>query len=108
MNPLTRQVDLNADLGEGFPNDRAILELVTSASICCGAHAGDRETILETLREAKAQNVILGAHPGFADRAHFGRREQAVTASEVERLILDQVESLTATAATLGLIVRYV
>ncbi len=47
-----RAIDLNADLGEGFPNDRALLALVTSASICCGAHAGDRDTIRKTLRDA--------------------------------------------------------
>jgi UPF0271 protein len=68
MKNRPRTIDLNADLGEGFPNDPALLALVTSASVSCGAHAGDRETILATLREAKARNVQVGAHPGSADR----------------------------------------
>ena len=46
-------IDLNADLGEGFPNDRALLALVTSASVCCGVHAGDRDTIRKTLSDAR-------------------------------------------------------
>jgi UPF0271 protein len=108
LNPATRHVDLNADLGEGFPNDRAILDLVTSASICCGAHAGDPAAIRQTIREVAQRNVVLGAHPGFADREHLGRREQVAAAGMVKELILDQVESLAATAAEVGLVVRYV
>jgi UPF0271 protein len=108
LNPTIRHVDLNADLGEGFPNDRAILDLVTSASICCGAHAGDPAVILQTIREAARRNVVIGAHPGFADREHLGRREQAASATTVEELILDQVASLAATAAEVGRFVRYV
>jgi UPF0271 protein len=108
LNPSRRHVDLNADLGEGFPNDRAILDLVTSASICCGAHAGDPAVIRQTIREVARRNVVLGAHPGFADREHLGRREQVTSAALVKELILDQVESLAATAAEVGLVVRYV
>ena len=63
-----RSIDLNADLGEGFPNDRALLELVTSASICCGAHAGSPEVIRQTLLDAAARGVVVGAHPGYPDR----------------------------------------
>ena len=53
-------IDLNADLGEGFPNDEAILALITSASVCCGAHAGGRETIIPTLRAARDRGVVVG------------------------------------------------
>ena len=106
--PSIRSVDLNADLGEGFPNDREILDLVTSASLSCGAHAGDRAVILATLHEVACRNVVLGAHPGFANRDHFGRREQATSALAVEQLVLAQVDALALLAAEVGLDLRYV
>jgi UPF0271 protein len=97
-----RTIDLNADLGEGFPHDAAILERVTSASVACGAHAGDRETIVRTLREARRRGVAVGAHPGYADRDGFGRREQSLSAEQVRDLIVGQVTSLAVTAAEEG------
>jgi UPF0271 protein len=106
--PPRRSIDLNADLGEGFPHDEALLTRVTSASVCCGAHAGDRSTILRTLRTALARGVWVGAHPGFADREGFGRRERPVSAAEVERLILDQVRDLRALAGEIGVALRFV
>jgi UPF0271 protein len=89
-----RTIDINADLGEGFPNDHRLLELVTSASISCGAHAGDAATIFDTISMAKELNVAVGAHPGFADREGFGRREQTVSADDVALLVLSQVDVL--------------
>ena len=65
-------LDLNADLGEGMGNDAALLHIVSSASIACGGHAGDEETMRTALRAAAARGVSVGAHPGFADREHFG------------------------------------
>jgi UPF0271 protein len=100
-------VDLNADLGEGFPNDRLLLRRITSASVSCGAHAGDPASILTTLEAANELKVIVGAHPGFPDRAGFGRREQAVTASEVERLIVEQAETLRSLASRSGVAIRF-
>jgi len=105
--PRPRTIDLNADLGEGASHDAELLDRVTSASICCGAHAGDRATILDTLRLAKARGVCVGAHPGYADREAFGRRERSATAAEVRRLILDQVRDLERLAAEVGLILRF-
>ncbi|GAC1448961.1 MAG: 5-oxoprolinase subunit PxpA [Isosphaeraceae bacterium] len=95
-------IDLNADLGEGFPNDARLLELVSSASLCCGAHAGDRDTLRSTLEIAKSRGVHVGAHPGFPDREGSGRREQDVSAVGVERLILEQVEFLASLAGEVG------
>ena len=91
----TRSIDLNADLGEGFANDRPLLDLVTSASICCGAHAGSPLTIRETLREAADRGVRIGAHPGFPDREGFGRREQDLTMHEVQRISSDHSSSFS-------------
>src|SRR5262249_55398683 len=68
--------DLNADLGEGFRNDARLLDLVTSASISCGAHAGDEAQIRATLKAAQERGVPVGAHPSYPDREGFGRRER--------------------------------
>jgi 5-oxoprolinase (ATP-hydrolysing) subunit A len=100
-------IDLNADLGEGCPNDRPLLGLVTSASISCGAHAGSPDVIRQTLREARDRGVVVGAHPGYPDREHFGRREQEMTSEAVCRLILEQVETLAALAAEVDVPVRF-
>jgi 5-oxoprolinase (ATP-hydrolysing) subunit A len=102
-----RSIDLNADLGEGCPNDRALLERVTSASVCCGAHAGDPASIRATLRVAHELGVVVGAHPGYADREGFGRRERTIEADEVERLILDQVAPLRALAGEFDVTIRF-
>jgi UPF0271 protein len=103
-----RSIDLNADLGEGFPNDRALLERVTSASVCCGAHAGDPASIRETLEIAHARGVVVGAHPGYLDRPGFGRRERAATAREVERLVIDQAMALQKLASCVPLDIQFV
>jgi UPF0271 protein len=66
-------VDLNADLGEGIGSDDALLAIVSSASIACGGHAGDAATMRRTLEICRDAGVRAGAHPGYADRANFGR-----------------------------------
>jgi UPF0271 protein len=108
MDAPGRSIDLNADLGEGCTNDAALLDRITSASVSCGAHAGDSQTILETLQAARQRPVIVGAHPGYPDPGTFGRRELWLTAAEVERLIVDQVAALARHAAEAGLSLRYV
>ena len=108
MSLESHAIDLNADIGEGFPWDAPLLSRVTSASICCGAHAGDPATILETLRFANAAGVAVGAHPGFPDRDHFGRRERNCSAIEARDLVLAQVEDLSRLAARAGSVIRFV
>jgi UPF0271 protein len=103
-----RTIDLNADLGEGSAWDDELLRRVTSASVCCGAHAGDPATIRRTLGLARARGVAVGAHPGFADREGFGRRERAVSPDEVRQLILAQWDDLAALAAAEGVPLRFV
>ena len=102
-----RSIDLNADLGEGCPNDQALLDLVTSASICCNAHAGSPDGIRRTLTAAAARGVAVGAHPGYRDREGFGRRDQELTWKEVRGLILDQLGVIDILAAEAGLTVRF-
>ncbi len=106
-------IDLNSDLGEGYGawragDDRAMLDLVTSANVACGGHAGDPETMHETLSLARERGVVVGAHPGYADREGFGRRLIPCTTAEVERLIAAQVGTLMGIAALVGIPVAYV
>lgn len=90
------QVDLNSDMGEGFGayrmgDDAAILEIVTSANVACGMHAGDPEIMAKTFSLAKARGVAVGAHPGFPDLWGFGRRVIPFTHGEIERLVAYQI-----------------
>lgn len=100
-------IDVNADLGEGFANDRSLLDLVTSASICCGAHAGTPGAIRQTLCDAIARGVRIGAHPGYPDRAGFGRREQKLSTLEVKDLVSSQITELMSLAAEVETHVLY-
>jgi UPF0271 protein len=100
-------IDLNADLGEGQPWDEPLLERISSANVGCGAHAGDRDAIRRTLETALARGVVIGAHPGYPDREHFGRREMDLDEGPVEDMIVSQVEGLRSLAAPLGATVRY-
>ncbi len=100
-------VDLNCDCGEGFGvyamgDDQAMLGIVTSCNVACGFHAGDPEIMAETFALARELGVAVGAHPGFADRAGFGRRVMPVTEAEAERLVAYQVGAAAALAAHAG------
>ncbi len=103
-----RAIDLNCDLGEGAGADGELLPLVSSANIACGAHAGDDATMRATVAGALRHGVAVGAHPGFEDREHFGRRERPVAPDEVARLVASQVRRLRAIAAPLGAELRHV
>lgn len=96
------RIDLNCDLGEGAGHDAELMPLITSANIACGAHAGDSATMRATVGLALQHGVAIGAHPGFADREHFGRRELAVTPEEVFQLVRAQTFSLREIAHAAG------
>ncbi len=100
--------DLHADLGEGAGTDADLMPLVTSANISCGFHAGDADTIAAALELAKKHGVRVGAHPGYADRAHFGRREITTTAPELALECRNQLAVLTGFVEVYGLTVGYV
>ena len=87
-------VDLNCDLGEGAGHDAELMPLVTSANIACGAHAGDQTTMRATVALALKHGVAIGAHPGYADRANFGRTELQLPASAVRELVASQIAAL--------------
>jgi len=96
------RVDLNADLGEGAPNEPALLSLISSASIACGFHAGDALSMSASIRAAQAAGVAIGAHPSLADRENFGRSEMEVTPEEVFALVVYQLGTFQAIATSLG------
>lgn len=99
---MSGRIDFNCDLGEGCGDDAAILPYVTSANIACGGHAGDDATMRATLRLCRAHGVAAGAHPGYADREHFGRRALALSGDEIVALVRDQLARLAAIAAEEG------
>ena len=96
------RIDLNCDLGEGAGHDAELMPLITSANIACGGHAGDEATMHAAIELAKEHGVAVGAHPGFADRGNFGRREQPATVDEVVELVCGQVRILQTVARAHG------
>ena len=87
-------IDLNCDLGEGSGHDAELMSLITSANVACGAHAGDAATMRATVDLAQRHGVAIGAHPGFADRENFGRRELSLPASEICAMVTGQILAL--------------
>ena len=109
----TRSIDLNADIGEAPETladgrEEALLRVVTSANVACGGHAGDTETMAGVLGMALRLGVSVGAHPGYPDRAGFGRSSMSMTLAEIEATVLDQVERLAAVARQVGCTVTHV
>jgi len=106
-------VDLNSDLGEGFGawtlgDDDAMLELVTSANIACGFHAGDPTTLLATCESAATRGVRIGAQVGYRDLAGFGRRFIDVSPKDLTADVIYQVGALDGLARVAGSRVTYV
>lgn len=106
-------IDLNADAGESFGNwklghDEALFPLVTSVNLACGFHAGDPLTIREAVRLARHTGTAVGAHPGFADLAGFGRRELAATPEEVYADVLYQIGAIAGFLRVEGLPLHHV
>lgn len=106
-------IDLNCDLGESFGaytigDDAGVLPFVSSASVACGAHAGDPATMRRTVAAALDHGVAVGAHPGLPDLAGFGRREMRISAQEAYDLVVYQVGALAGFAAAAGTALRHV
>ncbi len=106
-------VDLNADLGEGFGvwtlgDDAAMLDIVTSANVACGFHAGDPATLTRVCRAAAQRGVKIGAQVGYRDLAGFGRRFIDVSAEDLTADVIYQIGALSALASAAGSVVSYV
>ncbi|MGB3339267.1 MAG: 5-oxoprolinase subunit PxpA [Devosia sp.] len=101
-------IDLNADLGEGMGTDEDLLEIVSSASIACGGHAGDAPTIRHILKICKARGVRAGAHPGYADPKRFGRFRVVMPLDELLGQIRSQLFLVRFIADEVGVPLSYV
>ncbi|PJI86486.1 UPF0271 protein [Yoonia maricola] len=109
---MTRTVDLNADMGESFGSwrmgdDVALLDIVSSANIACGFHAGDPDVMNQTMRLAVSNGVGIGAHPGFADLKGFGRRQLPLPHDEIANAVTYQLGAAQAMAKRAGGAVRH-
>ncbi|WP_213712915.1 LamB/YcsF family protein [Cedecea lapagei] len=110
---MKKNIDLNSDLGESFGqwtmgDDAAILQIVSSANVACGFHAGSPAGMLETLRAAKAQGVAVGAHVAYPDLVGFGRRNMDIASDELTADVIYQIGALQGLAQAVGTRVRYV
>jgi len=106
-------IDLNSDLGESFGqwsmgDDAAMLDIVSSANVACGFHAGDPAGILRTLKAAAAKGVTIGAHVAYPDLVGFGRRNMDIASDELSADVIYQIGALQALATAAGTTVRYV
>jgi 5-oxoprolinase (ATP-hydrolysing) subunit A len=104
---MGRHIDLVADLGEGFGtyrigDDDALLDLLTSANLACGFHAGDPQIMDATVAACVARGVAIGAHPSFPDLVGFGRRDMDLTADEVRTDVIYQLGALAGFAVAHG------
>lgn len=113
MNQFVTHIDLNCDLGEAstpeqLDAEHEIIRHVTSANIACGLHAGSPQLMRRTVRLAGRYGVAVGAHPGFPDRAGFGRQEHDWPADDVETLVAYQVGALRAIAQLDGIALSHV
>ena len=111
---MAMMIDLNCDMGEGFGpwpmgDDEAMLDIVSSANIACGFHAGDPSIMFRTAEIAKRKGVAIGAHPGFNDLHGFGRRViRGDSPAEIERMVAYQIGAMQAVASLAGHKVTYV
>ena len=102
------KIDLNADLGEGCANDHALLQLVSSANIACGFHAGDAQTMRQSVLWAMEYGVAIGAHPSFPDRENFGRTAMQLPPETVYAQVVYQLGALAAIVKAEGGVMQHV
>jgi UPF0271 protein len=107
------EININCDLGESSKlhsteNDPLLLNIVNSANIACGYHAGDERTMEKTIEISKKSSVSIGAHPSFKDKENFGRKRLNLSSAEVTKLITEQINILSEIAAKKGMSVTHV
>jgi UPF0271 protein len=107
------EININCDLGESSKlhsteNDPLLLEIVNSANIACGYHAGDKLTMEKTIEISKKNKVSIGAHPSFNDPENFGRKRLNLSSDEITKLIIDQINILSDVAINAGVKVTHV
>ena len=107
------EININCDLGESSKlhsteNDPLLLEIVNSANIACGYHAGDKPTMEKTIEISKKNNVSIGAHPSFNDRENFGRKRLKLPPDEIKKIVIDQINILSNIANNKGVKVTHI
>ena len=107
------EININCDLGESSKlhsteNDPLLLEIVNSANIACGYHAGDKPTMEKTIEISKKNNVSIGAHPSFNDRENFGRKRLKLPPDEIKKIVIDQINILSNVANNKGIKVTHI
>ena len=110
---MTKEININCDLGEksqhhSNKHDPDLLEIVNSANVACGYHAGDEETMNEVISISKKNGVSIGAHPSFKDPENFGRSRLNLSSNEIRKLIIDQYEILQNIAVNHGETVSHI
>jgi UPF0271 protein len=106
-------IDLNCDMGEipahiADGTQESLMRSITSVNIACGGHAGDDDTMKATLEQALRWNLTIGAHPGYPDRANFGRLEMDLPLPEIESTVFEQIHALSTIAATFATSIAHV
>jgi 5-oxoprolinase (ATP-hydrolysing) subunit A len=105
-------IDINADLGESPERlanggDFELMRYITSANVACGGHAGDENTMWQTLAAARKLKVAVGAHPGYPDRTNFGRVASRLSPAEIETSVYEQIAALMKVADSLDIRLTY-
>jgi UPF0271 protein len=109
----SQYVDINCDLGEGqniadCVQDALLMPYISRCNIACGGHAGNPLTMQETLRNAQSHGLICGAHPGYADKANFGRTSLSISTSELIESVVAQISELQQQANKLAISLSHV
>ncbi len=107
MKRAAAKIDLNCDMGElpeaiADGTQESLMRSITSVNIACGGHAGDERTMKTTIEQALRWKLAIGAHPGYPDRANFGRLELKMAGEAIADTVFEQVRALAKTAASCG------
>lgn len=105
---MTYTIDINADLGEGFPYDALLLQLISSCSIACGGHFGNEVTMRDTIRLAKKHHVKVGVHPSFPDTENFGRKVIEIEVDVLFQSLVNQMKGFFSICEEEGVVVNHI
>ena len=108
MKSERKTIDINCDMGEGVGNDEDIMPFISSANIACGYHAGNEETMRQTVELCKKYNVAVGAHPSYPDKTNFGRTDMLLHPGEIYEMIVKQINHLELIAEEYDVAIHHV
>ena len=105
---MKKTIDLNCDMGEGYATDALIMPFISSVNIACGSHAGDDETIKNTIKLALQFDVAIGAHPSYPDRENFGRKQIEMEEEALTSSIIEQIIAVKSIAESMGTTLKHI